>query len=104
MGEALFPGKDRLNLAFLIGAPLGVFYQWIKNFLARNLFNYFNLHVCLSFQPSVIISIPAIGLQNATNKTCLVCVKSENMHSWSPLYPLGTSGKEKLSHIHYVIR
>ena len=56
--------------------------------------NYFDFHVCLSVRPSVrhsvILSVwklapfPAVVSQNVTNKSCLVCVKSKNMHPGSP--------------------
>ena len=61
-----------------------------------NLNNYFDFHVRLSIRPSVrfvgpfvrkFTSIPAEVLQKVTNKSCLVCVKSEKYASWVTLWP-----------------
>ena len=51
--------------------------------------NYFDFHVCLSFRPSAqkLTSIPASVSQNVTNKSSLVCVKSEKYASWVTLRP-----------------
>ena len=62
--------------------------------------NYFDFHVCLSIRLSVVpsvrgsgsvrpnlTSIPASVTQNVTNKSCLVCVKSEKYASWVALKP-----------------
>ena len=55
--------------------------------------NYFDFHVCLSIRPSVIPSvrkltpISAVVSQNVSNKSCLVCVKSEKCTSWVTLRP-----------------
>ena len=59
--------------------------------------NYFDFHVCLSIRsrsssvPSVfpsrrkLTSVPSSVSQNVTNKSCLLCVKSENYASWVTL-------------------
>ena len=61
-----------------------------------NLINYFDNHVCLSFgrPPSSIrefvqklTTMPAVVAQNVANKSCLVCVMSENYASWVILRP-----------------
>ena len=60
--------------------------------------NYFDFHVCLSFRRRVPCSvfrpcvrklppIPAAVWQNVTNKSCLVCVKSEKYAPWVTLRP-----------------
>ena len=54
--------------------------------------NYFDFHVCLSIRSSgsvrpKLTSIPARVSQNDTNKSCLVCVKSEKYASWVTLRP-----------------
>ena len=33
--------------------------------------------------------ITVVVSQNVTNQICMVCVKSENMHSWLPSDPFG---------------
>ena len=62
-----------------------------------NLNNYFDFHVCLSFcrrrPPSVRVSVQklapilAVGSENVTIKSCLVCDKSEKYASWVTLRP-----------------
>ena len=59
-----------------------------------NLNNYFDFHVCLSirlwFRGSVRLNLTSISAslsQNVTNKSCLVCVKSEKYASWVTLRP-----------------
>ena len=58
-----------------------------------NLHNYFNLHASLSFCLSFItlrlitLPIPAIVAQNFTNKSCLLCVQSENYAFFDTLKP-----------------
>ena len=57
--------------------------------------NYFDFHVCLSIHPSVVpvpsgqklTSILASVSQNVTNRSCLVCIKSEKCASWVTLTP-----------------
>ena len=74
--------------------------QIIRNQIGKtnlNLNNYFDFHVCLSIHPFVrssvvlspqkLTSIPASVSQNVTNKSCLVCVKSEKYASWVTLRP-----------------
>ena len=59
----------------------------------NTLYDYFNFNVCRSiclwFNLCVrkLTPIPAVFSQNSTNKSCLLCVKSEKMHSWSPSDP-----------------
>ena len=59
-----------------------------------NLNNYFDFHVCLSFCLSTVhpfvrklAPIPAVVLQNVTNKSCLACIKSEKYASCVTLRP-----------------
>ena len=56
----------------------------------------FPCHVCLSIRLSVrpfvrvskkLAPFPAVAWQNVTNKSCLVCVKSEKYASWVTLRP-----------------
>ena len=61
---------------------------------SRNLYNYFRLHVCLSFRTSVrpyvtlsFFQFPAVVSQNVTNKTCLACVENEKYASWVIIRP-----------------
>ena len=65
---------------------------------ATHLNNYFDFHVCLSIRPwfwlrfrgSVrpnLSSTPASVSQNVTNKSCLLCIKSEKYASWVTLRP-----------------
>ena len=61
----------------------------------RNLNNYFDIHVCLSFRRRLrrrasvrkLIPISAVGSQNITNKSCLVCVMSAKYAFWVTLRP-----------------
>ena len=55
-------------------------------------FKYFNFHVCLSFLLSLCVcpknNFNSSVLQNATNKSCLVCYESEKYPFWvTPLLP-----------------
>ena len=69
-----------------------------KPSLPTYLNNYFDFHVCLSIHPSVVpdpcfrpsnlTSTPASVSQNGlTNKSCLLCIKSEKYASWVTLRP-----------------
>ena len=51
----------------------------LSTYVLRNLHRYFNFHICLSIQqrPNYEFSIPEVVSQTVTNKSCLVCVKSE---------------------------
>ena len=52
----------------------------------RNLNNYIKFHVCLSICKK-LVQIPAVVSQNVTNKSCLICVKSEKYAFWVTLRP-----------------
>ena len=66
-----------------------------------NLNNYFDFHVCLSFRlfvrssvrssvrscVQILYQFPAVISQNVTNKSCLVCVKSEKYAALVTLRP-----------------
>ena len=74
--------------------------------------NYFDFHVCLSFRPSMYLSvrssvhpsvrklalIPAVVSKNDTYKSCLVGVKNEKYAFWVTFNPLVSirQGKAKL--------
>ena len=71
-------------------------YQRTRSHQKVNLNNYFEPHVCLSIRGSVCLSgsvrpnltsCPASVSQNVTNKSCLVCLKSEKYASWVILRP-----------------
>ena len=65
--------------------------------ISRYLHNYFNLHVCLSLRrrrrrplssrPTFEFPIPSVVWQSVTNKSWLVCVKSEKYTSRVTLRP-----------------
>ena len=88
-----------VNLSSEWRENIGASYQFlaISNTLSTHLNNYFDFHVCLSFRPSVrpsvrasvrrIAQIPAVVSQNVTNKSCLVCAKSEKYSFWVTLRP-----------------
>ena len=65
--------------------------------------NYFNFHVCLSirFRPFVCVSenqlhfLQSYHPENVTNKSCLVCVKSEKYTFLVTLRPLGSMRQDK---------
>ena len=85
--------------------------------------NYFDFHVCLSIRPSVL-SVPfrpfrsvrpshwlltpvsAVGSQNVTNRSFLVCVKSEKYALRVTLRPLGSirQGEPEIHAIRYCTR
>ena len=77
-----------------------------------NLHKYFKLHVCLSLQtrPSCPIqshiTISAVGSQNVTNKSSLVCVKSEKYAFWVILSSLGSmwQGEAEIHALQYQAR
>ena len=72
---------------------------------AVQLNNYFGLHVCLSLRAWVgpYVGTPAchtlefsVASQNVTNKSSLVCVKSENWYEfWVALILLGSMWQDK---------
>ena len=84
--------------------------------------NYFVIHVWLSFHPPSILRPSvrpficpsvgtltpgsAVGSQNDTNKSFLVCVKSEQYAFWVTLRPLGfmRQGKAKIQALWYFAR
>ena len=79
-----------------------------------NLNKYFDFHVCLSFRPPSaavcacvrkLALIPAVVQQNITNKSCLVCVMSENIHFGSPSDPSQTpAAKAKLRYVYSILK
>ena len=78
-----------------------------------HLHNYFNLHVCPSLRrrpvrpsvrPTFEFPIPAGVWQSVTNKSWLVCVKSEKYTFLVTTRPLGSKDKEKARYIHFDIR
>ena len=60
----------------------------------RNLHNYFNLHVCPSIRrrrrPTFEFSIPDVVSHSVTNKSSLICVKSEKYAFLVTTRPLGS--------------
>ena len=68
----------------------------IDKYIYVYLNSYFDFPICLSIHPLSVLyppsiqkltSIPASVSQNVTNKSCLVCVKSEKYASWVTLRP-----------------
>ena len=83
--------------------------------LYLHLNNYFNLQVCLSIHfrfcsvhPCVqkLTPVFAVGSQNVTNRSFLVCVKSEKYALWVTLRPLGSirQGEPEIHAIQYCAR
>ena len=69
----------------------------ISNDFTYHLHNYFNLHVCLSLRrrrrpsrPTFEFPIPSVVWQSVTNKSWLVCVKSEKCTFLVTIRPLGS--------------
>ena len=82
------------NLLTLVSPEAKIRKDW--KMFPWNLNNYFDFHVCLSFRPPSaavcacvrkLALIPSVVLQNVTNKSCLVCVKSEKYESLVTLRP-----------------
>ena len=94
LGELFDHGCDSMSTIFvtLAGAcAMGMGHIQVCNFIhgarEENLHNYFNLHVCPSIRrrrrrrwhrrPTFEFSIPDIVSHSVTNKSSLICVKSE---------------------------
>ena len=73
----------------------------------RTVKNGFNLHVNSSLRCHISIlshfTIPAVRSQNVTNKSCLVCVKSEKYAFWVTLRLTGSmrQGESEQNTLHY---
>ena len=88
---------------------------WVISWFDSYLNNHFNLHVCLSILfrlraicPCVqkLTPVFAVGSQNVTNRSFLVCVKSEKYALWVTLRPLGSirQGEPEIHAILYCAR
>ena len=65
--------------------------------------NYFDLHICLSFQLFVShFRVPAVISQDVTDKSCLGCDKSEIYAFWVTLRPLGLRFEVKQRYLGYI--
>ena len=104
-GQKFSPKKESFD------TPLSLFLRTSNSWKILywvHLNNYFDFHVCLSIRPSVRSSVrvcvrkiapfPAVLWQNVTNKSCLVCVKSEKYVVWVTLRFLGSmrQGEDEL--------
>ena len=90
-----------LSLGFSPSSP-----SFLSPLIVRlhNLNNYVRLHVCVSFRIWVCHTLGiSVASQNVTNKSFLVCVKSEKYAFWATLKYLGTMQQveAELSTLHY---
>ena len=73
----------------LFGTIFNTYLKEIMNWTIH-LNNYFDFHVCPSIRLPCVRNLTPLSVvlsQNVTNKSCLVCVKSEKYASWVTLRP-----------------
>ena len=89
--------------------PQSIFKFFKNSRFGCNLHEYFNIHICPSFQHpvrTVKLPIPAVVSQNVTNKNFVVYAKGEKYASWATLRLLGSmrQGEAELCTLHDQVR